>query len=201
MLLTILVNSYFMPAIANAKTILVFGDSLSAGYGLERGQEWPGLLQQRINQHRLPYSVVNHSISGDTTSGGLSRFQHSLQQAQPDIVILELGANDGLRGLSPKAMRNNLQSMIDMARSNNIQVVLVGMHLPSNYGDAYTQLFHQQFVQLARQNQLPFVPFLMDQLGKGLKMYQADGLHPTAQAQPLMLDNVWQVLKTILKPV
>lgn len=189
-----------MPAIANANTILVFGDSLSAGYGLERGQEWPNLLQQRLNRQRLPYSVVNHSISGETTGGGLSRFQHSLKQARPDIVILELGANDGLRGLSPKAMRNNLQSMIDMAHSSNIQVVLVGMHIPSNYGVAYTQLFHQQFIQLARQNQLPFVPFLMDQLGKGLKMYQADGLHPTAEAQPLMLENVWKVLKNILKP-
>ncbi len=189
-----------MPAVAHGKTILVFGDSLSAGYGLERGREWPGLLQKRLLQNRLSYTVINHSVSGETSSGGLSRFQQSLEQAKPDLVVLELGANDGLRGLSPKAMRQNLQSMINMARERDIQVVLVGMHLPSNYGDAYTTLFHRQFVQLARQNQLPFVPFLMDGLGAGLKMYQSDGLHPTADAQPQMMDNVWQILKPLLTP-
>jgi acyl-CoA thioesterase-1 len=199
-LLALVINSYYQPAIAYSKTILVFGDSLSAGYGLERGQEWPSLLQKRLAAKRLPYTVINHSISGETSSGGLSRFQQSLQQTKPDLVVLELGANDGLRGLSPKAMRQNLQSMIDMARERDIQVVLVGMHLPSNYGEAYTTLFHRQFVQLARQNQLPFVPFLMDRLGAGLKMYQSDGLHPTAGAQPQMMDNVWQVLEPVLRP-
>jgi acyl-CoA thioesterase-1 len=200
-LLALAIYSYDIPAIAHTKTILVFGDSLSAGYGLERGQEWPSLLQRRLSDNKLGYNVVNHSISGETTSGGLSRFQQSLQQTSPDIVILELGANDGLRGLSVKAMRNNLQSMIDLARSMKIQVVLVGMRLPINYGEAYTKLFHRQFVQLAEQNQLPFIPFLMDKIGAGLEMYQADGLHPTARAQTQMMDNVWQTLRYLLEPV
>jgi acyl-CoA thioesterase-1 len=199
-LLALAAYSFDVPAIAHVKNILVFGDSLSAGYGLERGQEWPRLLQQRLSNSKLPYRVVNHSISGETTSGGLSRFEQSLLETSPEIVILELGANDGLRGLSVKNMRNNLQSMIDVAKSMKIQVILVGMHLPSNYGDAYTKLFHQQFVRLAEQNQLPFVPFLMDKIGAGLLMYQADGLHPVAEAQPQMLDNVWQTLKPLLQP-
>ena len=148
----------------------------------------------------MPYNIVNHSISGETTAGGLARFKESLGQTKPSIVILELGANDGLRGLSLKTMKQNLQHMIDIANEEKVQVILVGMKLPSNYGPGYTRLFHDQFVRLAETNQLAFVPFLMGKLDTGLKMYQQDGLHPTADAQPQIMDNVWQVLKPVLKP-
>lgn len=157
-------------------------------------------MQQQLSRTGLPYSIVNHSISGETTAGGLARFKASLGQTKPSIVILELGANDGLRGLSLKTMKQNLQHMIDIANEEKVQVVLVGMKLPSNYGPGYTRLFHEQFVGLAETNQLAFVPFLMGKLDTGLKMYQQDGLHPTADAQPQIMDNVWQVLKPVLKP-
>ena len=188
-----------MTGLAQIQNILVFGDSLSAGYGLERSNAWPSLMQDKLQTKNFPYRVINHSISGETTSGGLSRFVTSLEEASPTIVILELGANDGLRGLSLKSMRSNLQRMIDMAHEQNIKVLLVGMRLPINYGKAYTDLFHQQFVNLARQNNTAFLPFLMHGLGAGLEMYQADGLHPTAAGQPRMMENVWQVLQPMLK--
>ena len=158
------------------------------------------MLQQQLSRTKQPFVIINHSISGETTAGGLARFKASLEQTSPAIVILELGANDGLRGLSLRVMKQNLQQMIDIARKQNIQVLLVGMQLPSNYGPGYTRLFHQQFVQLAEANQLAFVPFLMGNLDIGLKMYQPDGLHPIAEAQPQMMQNVWQVLKPILTP-
>lgn len=183
---------------ADVHSILVFGDSLSAGYGLEKGQEWPGLLQQRFNDRQQTIQVHNHSISGETTGGGLARLAKSLHLSRPDIVILELGANDGLRGLSPGTMRQNLQQMIDLILENQAEVLLVGMHLPINYGQAYTGLFHNQFVKLAEENKLAFLPFLMDRLGIGLNMYQADGLHPTATAQPQMMENIWEVLEPML---
>ncbi len=183
---------------AGVRSILVFGDSLSAGHGLEQGQEWPALLQQRFNDRQQTIQVHNHSISGETTSGGLARLAQSLRLSQPDIVILELGANDGLRGLSIRAMQQNLQQMIDLILQNQAKVLLVGMHLPINYGQAYTKLFHNQFVKLAEKNSLVFLPFLMDKLGIGLDMYQADGLHPTAAAQPQIMENVWQVLEPML---
>jgi acyl-CoA thioesterase-1 len=187
-----------MTSLAQQPTILVFGDSLSAGYGLERHHAWPRLMQQRLQSNNLPYRVINHSISGETTSGGVSRFNASLDEVRPVIVILELGANDGLRGQSPKAMKTNLQRMIDMAHERKIKVILVGMRIPINYGKAYTDLFYQQFVNLAKNNNTAFVPFLMQGLSKGLEMYQPDGLHPTAAAQPQMMHNVWQALQPLL---
>ena len=194
-----LVLSVSLPVHASGvQSVLVFGDSLSAGYGLEKGQEWPALLQQRFGDRQLIIQVHNHSISGETTRGGLTRLARSLESSQPDIVILELGANDGLRGLSLKVMRQNLQQMIDLVVQHPAEVLLVGMHLPENYGQGYTGLFHRQFVSLARENELAFLPFLMDGLAIGLDMYQADGLHPTAAAQPQMMENVWEVLEPML---
>jgi len=187
-----------MSAFAQNSNILVFGDSLSAGHGIERGDEWPSLMQQRLLSNKPPYTIINHSISGETTSGGLSRFKASLDQSLPVIVILELGANDGLRGLSVKSMSKHLQTMINMAHERKIKVLLVGMHLPSNYGEAYTQLFHQAFAKLAEKNNTQYIPFLMQGLSTGLEMYQEDGLHPTAKAQPYMMENVWQVLQPML---
>ena len=189
-----------MISFAENINILVFGDSLSAGYGLERDDAWPSLMQTRLMKQNIPYNIINHSISGETTHGGVTRFKSSLDQSNPAIVILELGANDGLRGLSLKSMKTHLQQMIDMALNRNIKVLLVGMHLPSNYGAAYTDLFHQKFKKLAEINNLAFVPFLMQGLSVGLEMYQADGLHPTANAQPQMMENVWQGLRPMLLP-
>lgn len=180
------------------QNILVFGDSLSAGYGIASHASWPHLLQLKLNEKNLPYQIINHSISGETTGGGRSRFSDSLQRAAPDIVILELGANDGLRGLSFDTMQANLQAMIDMARDKDIKVLLVATYLPSNYGEAYIARFHQRFVQLAEKNDTAFLPFLMQGLGTGLEMYQADGLHPTAAAQSQMMENVWTVLQPLL---
>lgn len=179
-------------------TILVFGDSLGAGYGLNEGESWPDLLQRKLDQDNYAARVINHSVSGETTAGGLSRLNNSLQQSTPDIVILELGANDGLRGLSIKAMRNNLDHMIQKIQSSQAEVLLVGMQIPGNYGPQFQQLFHKQFIELAETHQLAFLPFLMDRLGTGLEYYQADGLHPTAQAQPLLLESIWPVLKPML---
>jgi acyl-CoA thioesterase-1 len=199
-MLTILLNGYCMPSFAQNQNILIFGDSLSAGYGMERGEEWPSLMQKRLLDLKLPYAIKNHSISGETTNGGLSRFKASLDKTNPVIVILELGANDGLRGLSLKSMSMHLQNMLDMAHQRKIRVLLVGMRLPSNYGAKYTNLFHKQFTKLAEKNHVAFLPFLMQELSTGLEMYQADGIHPTAKAQLQMMENVWSTLKPLLGP-
>lgn len=185
---------------AHATTILVFGDSLSAGYGLESQQDWPYLLEQHFHDMGHDIKVVNHSISGETTNGGLDRLASSLKQVKPDILILELGANDGLRGLSPKNMRNNLQQMIIQARAANARVLLIGMQLPPNYGKAFNRLFARQFSQLAQDIKVAFLPFLMEPLGEGLVHYQQDGLHPNAAAQPLLRDHVLSALEPMLKP-
>lgn len=189
-----------MISLAENKNILIFGDSLSAGYGLGKNDAWPSLMRTRLAQQNRPYHIINHSIPGETAQGSTSRFKTSLDQTNPAIVILGLGANDGLRGLSLKAMKTHLQDMIDIAHAKKIQVLLIGMRLPPSYGIAYTDRFHQQYRQLAEKNGTAFVPFLMQGLGTGLEMYQADGLHPTARAQPQMMENVWQALQPILTP-
>jgi acyl-CoA thioesterase-1 len=193
-------SGYCTPSFAQNQNILIFGDSLSAGLGLERGEEWPSLMEKRLQDRKLPYTIKNHSISGETTNGGLSRFETSLNITNPVIVILELGANDGLRGLSLKSMSMHLQHMLDMAHQREIKVLLVGMRLPSNYGARYTDLFYKQFTKLAEKNQVAFLPFLMQELSTGLEMYQTDGIHPTAKAQPQMMENVWAALKPLLDP-
>jgi len=181
-----------------ASTLLVFGDSLSAGYGIEREQEWASLLQKRLRDTEIDVAVINHSTSGETTAGGLERLPASLQETQPDILILALGANDGLRGLSLKAMKTNLQQMINMAIKRKIQVVLVGMRLPSNYGPTFTKLFHQQYVDLARHNTVMFIPFLLEPFAGNIEWFQEDGFHPTQAAQALILAHVWGTLKPLL---
>ena len=179
--------------------ILVFGDSLSAGYGLGQGQSWPALLQKRLQQQRLDYSVVNASISGDTTSGGRSRIDAALAQAHPAIVIIALGGNDGLRGLPVAAMRENLQAIIRASRKNKARIVLVGMKLPSNYGAGYTRDFERAYAELAREHRTALVPFRLEGIGEGRELFQADGIHPVAAAQPILLDNVWKVLRPQLR--
>lgn len=182
-----------------APVILVFGDSLSAGYGLAQGQSWPSLLETRLREQRLNYTVVNASISGETTAGGRSRIDAALARAKPAIVIIALGGNDGLRGLPVSAMRANLAAMIDAARARKAQVLLAGMRLPPNYGFEYTRDFEQSYADLAREHQTALTPFLLDGLAERRDLFQADGIHPVAAAQPIILDNVWKALKPRLK--
>lgn len=179
-------------------TLLVFGDSLSAGYGIRQDAAWPALLQRRIDEKRLDYSVVNASISGETTSGGRSRLAGLLTKHRPDIVVIALGANDGLRGLPIRTMHENLEAMIRSARAAKARVVLVGMRLPPNYGP-YASDFQQTFAQLAKQEKVHLVGFLLDGIADQPRLFQADTIHPTAEAQPQVLDNVWAVLGPLLK--
>lgn len=182
-----------------SSTILVFGDSLSAAYGLQTEQGWPALLAQRLNTERLPYLVVNASVSGETTAGGLSRLNQALQQHKPKVMILALGANDGLRGLPVNAMQKNIRNMLTLAKQHQVTVLLVGMKIPPNYGPQYTQAFHQSFPALAQQFNLHLVPFLLENVAGNPALNQEDGIHPTAQAQPIVLENVWPQLKKTLK--
>ena len=183
---------------AAAQNILVLGDSLSASYGLAQTSGWVSLLQQRLAKEKFPQQVINASISGETTSGGLYRMDALLAKHKPSVVILALGANDGLRGLPLKATQANLEKMIRGAKKIHAQVLLIGMRLPPNYGPAYTKKFHGLFEQLALKYHTKRVPFLLAQIATQREYFQADGLHPTAAAQPLLLDTVWPVLMPML---
>ena len=183
----------------DAPTILVFGDSLSAAYRIPRDQGWVALLQQRLQQQGLPHRVVNASVSGETTSGGLSRLPAALQEHNPDIVVLELGANDGLRGLPIPAMQRNLSAMIEASQDVGARVLLAGMLIPPNYGPRYTSAFAASYTELAERFDLPLVPFLLDGVAGKRAFTQEDGLHPTAAAQEKILDNVWETLQPLLK--
>ncbi len=178
---------------------MVLGDSLSAAYGIEQSAGWVHLLQQHLVKQGYHYSVVNVSISGETTRGGLARLDQSLKTHHPSIVIVELGANDGLRGLLLGEMQTNLDTIITQTRRHNAQVLLVGMHLPPNYGPAYVRKFHQIYVDLAARYRIPLVPFLLEGVATNAALMQSDGLHPTGAAQPQVLDNVWQYLQGMLR--
>ncbi len=195
LLLILLVVSCSSPA----ATLLVLGDSLSAGYGLAAGQGWVHLLEARISARKLPYTVVNASISGDTSAGGLARLGASLDQTRPAWLLLELGANDGLRGLPLAALRRNLEAIITMAQARGARVVLIGMRLPPNYGEQYTENFHGIYRDLATRHHLPLVPFLLEGVALNPQLMQPDSLHPTAAAQPQLLDTVWQTLGPLLR--
>lgn len=186
------------PAMAAGKTILVFGDSLSAGYGIRPEAAWPSLLQGRLAEKRFDYSVANLSISGETTAGGRSRLPAALKQHRPAVVVLELGANDGLRGLQLPQMRSNLEAMIGAAKEVGARVLLVGMRLPPNYGPYATQ-FQAVFADLSKAHRVPLVEFLLAGIADQPALFQADMLHPTAEAQPRILDNVWPTLVPLLK--
>jgi acyl-CoA thioesterase-1 len=181
------------------KTILVFGDSLSAAYGIAAQRGWVALLAERLAREKLDYSVVNASISGETTAGGLARLPRALARQKPAILILELGANDGLRGLPIDEMRRNLDAMIALARRAGAQVLLVGMRIPPNYGPEYTQGFAGAFSALAKRRATAFAPFLLEGIAGDLDNFQADRIHPAAQAQPILLENVWKALRPLLR--
>ena len=174
------------------------GDSLSAAYGIETAQGWVELLAQRLKAKGYDYQVVNASVSGDTTAQGLTRLPLELVQHHPGIVVLELGANDGLRGLALDAMHANLARMIVLAERAGAKVLLVGIYLPPNYGPEYTQQFTAVYSQLARDYRLPLVPFLLAGVAEHRTLMQADGLHPIASAEPRVLDNVWPYLEPLL---
>jgi acyl-CoA thioesterase-1 len=185
---------------ARAPSILVVGDSLSAGYGIELRDGWVTLLQQRLTKQGYLHTVVNASISGDTTAGGRARLPDALKRHRPQIVILELGGNDGLRGLSLRETRANLDAMIKAAQTARAQVLLVGIHLPPNYGPDYAGKFHAIYHDLARIHNTTLVPFLLDGVALTPGLMQPDGIHPRAAAQPRLLDNVWPSLEPLLKP-
>jgi len=190
----------WMPAASAAPAILVYGDSLSAAYGIAKDQGWAVLLQKKLAAEGYAHQVANASISGETTSGGRSRIATTLKQQQPSIVILALGANDGLRGLPVKDMQANLAAIIEACRERRAKVLLVGMRIPPNYGPRYTEAFAAAYPGLSRQFKLPLVPFLLDGVGGDRALTQEDGLHPTAAAQPRLLDNLWPALKPLLGP-
>ncbi|MCK7544589.1 arylesterase [Marinobacter bryozoorum] len=189
-----------MPGAAAASTILVMGDSLSAAYGVETETAWVNLLRERLSEEdHDQWQVVNASISGETTDGGARRLPALLDRHQPDIVIIELGGNDGLRGFQPPVIRDNLSAMIEASREGGASVLLVGMQIPPNYGPRYTRMFADMFPDLSDQYNTGLVPFFLEGIYNGDGMMQDDGIHPTGEAQPLLLDNVWPHLVPLLQ--
>ena len=180
------------------KTILVYGDSLSAAYGFAEKRGWVAQLAERLERKGLDYSVVNASISGETSSGGLQRLAKVLAQHKPAVVVLELGANDGLRGLPVAQMRNNLSAMIQQAQKAGARVVLVGIRMPPNYGPDYTRAFESAFAEVAKRHRTALVPFLFEGMGDDFAKFQPDRIHPSEDAQPILLENVWKALRPLL---
>ncbi|GAB7530000.1 arylesterase [Pseudomonas sp. 3A(2025)] len=183
---------------AAAGTVLIVGDSISAGFGLDTRQGWVTLLQQRMQEQGFSDKVVNASISGDTSAGGLARLPALLAEHKPEVVVLELGGNDGLRGQQPAQLQQNLASMIQQSQQAGAKVLLLGMRIPPNYGPRYTQLFEKAYTDLASEKKVPFVPFFLEGVGGVPGMMQADGLHPAVGAQGALLENVWPTLKPLL---
>jgi acyl-CoA thioesterase-1 len=184
---------------AEAPVILVFGDSISAGYGLARVEQgWVALLQTRLKEQEYGYQVVNASVSGETTAGGLARLPRALTLHQPKIVILELGGNDGLRALPIEQMRANLVRMVDLSTAAGAKVLLLGMRMPPNYGPDFTEQFRLCYSEVARDKKLPLVPFLLNNIALSPNLMQADGIHPNDLGQPQLLANVWPSLTPLL---
>jgi len=179
---------------SNAPLILVFGDSLSAEYGLRRGSGWVALLQDQLKKEGFPHRIMNASISGETTAGGLSRLPSTLKKHQPEIIIFELGANDGLRGLPVSQTEKNLRSMTQLADSVGAKSLIVGIKLPPNYGQQYLKQFESVFLSVAQSIQAPLVPFMLAGIADNPKMFQSDGIHPNEQAQKPIFDNIWPTL-------
>jgi acyl-CoA thioesterase-1 len=179
-------------------TVLVVGDSLSAAYGIEKQRGWVALLDRRLREQDLPFSVANASITGDTTRGGLSRLPAALERFEPTIVVIALGGNDGLRGFAPAQTRANLRDMIRLSRDAGAEVLLLGIKLPANYGKAYGDKFHRIFQELAESEQVRVVPFFLEGVAETRELMQADGIHPDVGAQPRILDNVWAELAPML---
>jgi acyl-CoA thioesterase-1 len=197
-LLLLLLMVFSAVSQAQSPVILVLGDSLSAAYGIDQESGWVSLLQQRLEQQGFPHQVVNASISGDTTFGGINRLSGALERFKPSIVLIELGANDGLRGLGLDQTRRNLVAMVDQVRQADSQAVLLGIMLPPNFGKAFTQRFLRIYHEVSEQKSVTLVPFLLEGVADRMEWMQSDGLHPNASGQPRILDNVWMVLEPLL---
>ena len=189
---------WLTPLSAATKTLLIVGDSLSAAYGIDVSAGWVAQLQQRLIQNNMDYKVVNASISGDTTANGLARLPKLLDAHHPRIVVIELGGNDGLRGLSLPEMQHNIKAMIDKATVHGAKVLLLGIRLPPNYGKTYTERFHRVYDDIAGESKVPLAPFILEGIATDRALMQADGLHPDAQAQKKVLENVWAELQSML---
>jgi len=198
-LFAVIVSLMSISAMAKPPVIVVLGDSISAGYGIEVEQGWVALLQKKLIATNRNYSISNASISGDTTAGGLARIDPMLTTHKPKIVLLQLGANDGLRGLSPEEMKNNLAEIVRRAQKSGAKVILLGMKIPPNYGKRYIELFYNIYPQLAKELNIPLVPFLLEDVALNKDLMQADGLHPNAKAQPILTDKVEPYLFPLLK--
>jgi acyl-CoA thioesterase-1 len=183
---------------APVPTVMVFGDSLSAGYGIDVDQSWTSLLQSRLQAKGYEHRVINASISGETTEGGKTRIPSALENFAPDLVILELGGNDGLRGFPPDVMKSNLRNIIETTRASGAAVVLLGIRIPTNYGPRYTDAFEGVYRDLAAELDVPWIEFFMENVALDESLMQDDGIHPNAEAQPILLDNAWPIIEATL---
>jgi len=183
---------------AESPTVLVFGDSLSAGYGIEMDQSWTSLLQTRLEEQGYEHRVVNASIGGETTEGGASRIAAAIETFAPDLIILELGGNDGLRGIPPDRMKGNLNKIIGSSTASGAAVVLLGIRIPPNYGQRYIEAFENVFREVAAEHEVPWIEFFMEGIALNEELMQGDGIHPNAAAQPVLLDNAWPMINAAL---
>lgn len=201
-ILFLVVAVFNLPTTAKAQekpTILVLGDSLSAGYNIDVEQGWVELLNQKLQQEGYPHTVINGSISGDTTTQGLLRLPTLLEQHDPEIVIIELGGNDALRGTAPNLIKRNLSKLIDTSKRSGAEVLLLGIQIPPNYGQRYAQAFFDNYAQLANEKKVKLVPFFLENVGGNDDLMQDDGIHPNVKAQPLLLENIWPQLESQIK--
>jgi len=185
---------------SDAPTVLIFGDSLSAGYGLEVDQSWASLLQARLTQQGYEHRVVNASISGETTEGGATRIDNALQDFSPALIILELGGNDGLRGFPASRMQANLEKIVTRAKATGAAVVLLGIRIPTNYGQRYSNEFEDVFRQISAKYDIQWIEFFMEGIALNDDLLQEDRIHPNAEAQPILLDNAWPIIRAKLQP-
>ena len=199
LLFTVIVLLMPMFAIAKPSTIVVFGDSISAGYGIEVQEGWVALLNKKLKEMNSNYIISNASISGETTAGGLARIDQVLTTQKPAIVLLQLGANDGLRGLSPVVMKNNLADMVRRSQKSGAKVILLGMKIPPNYGKRYVDMFYNVYSELSKEMGIPMVPFLIEDVALDKDLMQADRLHPNAKAQPILAEKIKPYLIPLLK--
>lgn len=194
----IIILGLFAIPLVSAKTLLIVGDSISAGFGIEQGKGWVALLEQRLQTQHYNYQVVNASISGDTTSNGLTRMPALLAEYKPAVVLIELGGNDGLRAIPPKQIQQNLSAMVELAKRAKAEVLLVGIELPPNYGNQYLEKFIAVFPAVAKEQQVKLVPSIVANTGGNSELMQADGVHPNTKAQPIVLEDVWKQLVALL---
>ncbi|MCX7106471.1 MAG: arylesterase [Methylococcales bacterium] len=199
LLFTVIILLMPMSAIAKPSTIVVFGDSISAGYGIEVQEGWVALLNKKLKETNSNYIISNASISGETTAGGLARIDQVLTTQKPAIILLQLGANDGLRGLSPVMMKNNLFDIVRRSQKSGAKVILLGMKIPPNYGKRYVDMFYNVYPELSKEMGIPMVPFLLEDVALDKDLMQADRLHPNAKAQPILADKIKPYLIPLLK--